>query len=73
MAFSCAEKKSEKTGDERGYSSVYISQTPRGGELERVVVIFNHTVQHENIISITEHSRSCVMWNGSHEKVSREV
>ena len=45
--------------------------TPRGGKLERVMVIFNHTVQHENIISITEHRRSSVMWNDSHENVSR--
>lgn len=45
--------------------------TPRGGELERVMVIFHHTVQHENIISITEHRRSSVMWNDSHEKASR--
>lgn len=36
--------------------------TPRSGKQERVMVIFNHTVQHENIISITEH-RSSVMWN----------
>lgn len=47
------------------------AQTPRGGKLERVMVIFNHTVQHENIISITEHRRSSVMWNDSHEKESR--
>lgn len=45
--------------------------TLRGGKLERVMVIFNHTVQHENIISITEHRRSSVMWNDSHEKASR--
>lgn len=42
-----------------------------GGELERVMVIFHHTVQHVNIISITEHRRSSVMWNDSHEKASR--
>lgn len=45
--------------------------TPRCGKLERVIVIFNHTVQHENIISITEHRRSSVMWNDSHENASR--
>lgn len=42
-----------------------------GGELERVMVIFHHTVQHVNIISITEHRSSSVMWNDSHEKASR--
>lgn len=45
--------------------------TPRGGNLERVMVIFSHTVQHENIISITEHRRSSVMGNESHEKASK--
>lgn len=44
---------------------------PHDGGLERVMVIFHHTVQHENIISITDHMRSSVMWNDSHEKVSR--
>lgn len=45
--------------------------TPCGGKLERVMVIFHHTVQHENIISITKHRRSSVMWNDSHENASR--
>ena len=43
-----------------------ISSATCGGKLERVMVIFNHTVQHENIISITEH-RSSVMWNERRE------
>lgn len=47
--------------------------TPCDGALERVMVIFHHTVQHENIISITDHRRSSVMWNDSHEKASRQL
>lgn len=73
MAFSFAGKKSEKTGDERKYSSVCISPDSFSCELERVMVIYHHTVQHENIISITDHRRSSVMWNDSHEKVSRQL
>lgn len=69
MAFSCSEKKSKKTDDERRYSGAYISPDSSRCRLERVVVIFHHTVQHENIISITEHRRSSVMWNDSHESV----
>lgn len=43
--------------------AVPISVPTCGGEQERekVMVIFYHTVQHENIISITEHRRSSVM------------
>lgn len=65
-------RKVKRTGDERRYSSVYIRRapTPRSGELERVTVIFHHTVQHENIISITDHRRGSVMWNESHERAS---
>jgi len=48
--------------------------TLRGGKLERVKVIFNHTVQHENIISITEHRRSSVMWNdGEGEQITERI
>lgn len=62
MAFSCAEKKSKKKGDERRYSSdLYRPRPVVVSKRERVMVIFNHTVQHENIISITEHGRSSVM------------
>lgn len=35
--------------------AVPISARTCGGKVKRVMVIFNHTVQHENIISITEH------------------
>lgn len=47
----------------RGDRTVSISTPTCGGKSkgERVMVIFNHTVQHENIISITEHGRSSVM------------
>lgn len=37
------------------------------------MVIFHHTVQHENIISITEHRRSSVMWSDRYEKASGEL
>lgn len=65
MSLSCAEKKGEKRGDERRYSSDYILEALLLVELYGdVKVIFRHTRQHENIISITEHRGGSVMKDG---------